>query len=244
MLLVSLHDVTPAYAEEARLLWLLCRNRGVVPALFVVPDWHGRWPLAAHPAFVDWLRDCAQVGADIVLHGYRHDEWGSPRHWRDEIRAWGRTRREGEFLTLDTSRSLARIACGVDALRRLGLAPEGFVAPAWLAREAAYVAAGRVGLRFAEDVAAVRLLPADVRLPAPVVRWSARNPVRAVGSAVIAEARWWIRRPMSLCRIGLHPPDVRRRVTAASLARTLDRWLQLHVPVCYRDVARAASAGG
>src|SRR5216683_2060563 len=58
-LLVSIHDVTPALAPQVETLWTLCRARGVTPALLVVPNWHGDWPLERYPAFVQWIRSCA-----------------------------------------------------------------------------------------------------------------------------------------------------------------------------------------
>jgi predicted deacetylase len=239
MLLVAIHDVTPAYADEVRRLWSLCRARGVIPALFVVPDWHGRWPLTRHPSFVGWLRDCAAEGADIVLHGYRHDEVGSPRRWRDELRAWGRTRREGEFLTLDGPAAETRIRQGVQVLRRIGLAPVGFVPPAWLASESADAAAATLGLGFSEDANEVKLLPGRVRIPAPVVRWSARSTPRALGSVIVAEARWRFGGRACARRIGFHPPDVRHWATAASLEAALDRWLGVHPPLRYAALSAA-----
>ena len=44
-LLVAIHDVTPAHAAAVERLWHICTHRGVLPALFVVPNWHGEWPL-------------------------------------------------------------------------------------------------------------------------------------------------------------------------------------------------------
>src|ERR1700677_1747309 len=75
-LLVSIHDVTPALAPRVEALWALARERGVTPALLVVPNWHGRWPLGEHPEFVRWVRARADEGAEIFLHGERHDEVG------------------------------------------------------------------------------------------------------------------------------------------------------------------------
>src|SRR6185503_1120440 len=111
-LLVSIHDVTPALAEPAQQLWKLCQEHGITPALLVVPNWHGQWPLSAHTPFVRWVRDCEEKGADVLLHGERHDEEGLPRTWRDTLRAAGRTAREGEFLTLDFAAATERIARG------------------------------------------------------------------------------------------------------------------------------------
>ncbi|MFI5236231.1 MAG: DUF2334 domain-containing protein, partial [Gemmatimonadales bacterium] len=75
-LLISIHDVTPAFQAEVEALEAMCTAIGVAPALLVVPDWHGQWPLERHPAFVRWLRERADAGAEIILHGERHDESG------------------------------------------------------------------------------------------------------------------------------------------------------------------------
>jgi predicted deacetylase len=71
MLLVSIHDVTPALESRVLKLWELCSSHGVVPALLVVPDWHGEWPLQRHPRFVRWLLDraaAAKLPRDLVPH--------------------------------------------------------------------------------------------------------------------------------------------------------------------------------
>ena len=68
--LVCLHDVTPAFAAETRVIMgelgpLLGRSL----SLAVVPDWHGKWPLSEHPEFCRWLQECAD---ERLLHGYFH----------------------------------------------------------------------------------------------------------------------------------------------------------------------------
>jgi uncharacterized protein len=236
-LLVSIHDVTPALAEGVERLWTLCAERGVRPALLVVPDWHGQWPLEAYPDFVGWLRARVFEGGEIVLHGERHDEAGLPRGLGDELRAWGRTAAEGEFLTLDEPAAHDRIARGRARLAALGLEPVGFVPPAWLARPAGHRAAGRNGLAFSEDDHAVHLHPTGRRIPAPVVRWSARGPLRAWGSVAVARARWTLQGRVPLARIALHPQDLGHRATARSIAPTLDRWLARHRLLTYAALA-------
>jgi len=232
-LLVSLHDVTPALEHGVLRLWELCAARGIQPALLVVPDWHGRWPLEAHPAFVRWLRDRAAEGAEVVLHGERHDEAGLPRRAADRLRAWGRTDGEGEFLTLDGAGAAERIGRGVARLRALGLEPVGFVPPAWLAREAAHRAVGDAGLRFSEDDRSIRLFPSGLRVGSPVVRWSGRTPLRARGSVAVAGARWALQRQARFPRIALHPQDLGHHLTAAAIGPTLDRWRARHAPGTY-----------
>jgi predicted deacetylase len=244
--LVSIHDVTPALAPGVVRLWQLCTDRRVTPALLVVPDWHGAWPLESHPEFVEWLRARAAEGAEIVLHGERHDEVGLPRALGDSFRAWGRTAREAEFLTLDAVAAGERIARGLARLQRLGLRPVGFVPPAWLAREEGHRAVGASGLGFSEDQRIVRLFPSGRTVRSPVVRWSARSPARAWASAAVARARWTFQRGAPLLRVALHPQDLASPATARSLGVNLDRWLTVHQPISYvslaSGVARVAQA--
>ncbi len=232
-LLVSIHDVTPALADGVLRLWALCAARGVRPALLVVPDWHGEWPLEDHPSFVAWLRARAAEGAEIVLHGERHDELELPRGLADSLRAFGRTAREGEFLTLDAGAARARIARGLERLRALGLEPVGFVPPAWLAKAEGHEAVAQAGLGFSEDDRAIHLYPSHRRLPSPVVRWSARTPIMAWGSVLVAHGRWALQSWARFPRLALHPQDLGHRATAAALGPTLDRWLARHPPISY-----------
>jgi predicted deacetylase len=236
MLLVSIHDVTPALESGVLQLWDLCSTQGITPALFVVPNWHGHWPLEQHPRFVSWLHDRAGEGTELVLHGERHDEVGLPRSPRDRWRAWGKTKAEGEFLTLDATEASIRLRRGLESLLALGLRPTGFVPPAWLIREDAIASAGALGLSFTEDASSIRLLPSGKRLPSPVVRWSARTPTRAWISVAVAGARWCLQRRTQCPRIALHPQDLQHRTVRRSQAGTLQRWLSRHPPARYADL--------
>jgi uncharacterized protein len=242
MLLVSIHDVTPALECEVLQLWDLCSTHGVTPALFVVPNWHGRWPLDQHPRFLSWLRDRASEGTELVLHGDRHDEVGLARGARDRWRAWGKTHAEGEFLTLNATEASLRLRRGLESLLALGLRPTGFVPPAWLMREEAIASAGALGLSFTEDDASIRLLPSGKRLPSPVVRWSTRTPTRAWMSVAVAHARWRLQRGSHCPRIALHPQDLQHRAVRRSQSGTLQRWLLRHPPARYADLVSTVPA--
>jgi uncharacterized protein len=233
MLLVSIHDVTPALEFSVKTLWRYCAEHEITPALLVVPNWHGEWPLGAHPGFVAWLRQCAAGGAEVILHGARHDEQGLPRSWRDARRAWGRTAREGEFLTLSREAAFDRIWDGLATLRELDLAPLGFVPPAWLMREEAHLAVRDAGLRFSEDEQTVRVFPSGQRFRAPAVRWSGRTPLRAHASAWVADGRWMLQRSERLIRLALHPQDLEHPATECSVLEALDRWPAVHPPTRY-----------
>jgi predicted deacetylase len=241
-LLVSIHDVSPAFGSEVRRLWEICARHRVVPALLVVPDWHGQWPLEDHPDFVAWLRARRADGAEIVLHGERHDEHGLSRSSADALRAWGRTAREGEFLTLDETAARARIERGVTRLVGLELSPVGFVPPAWLATEGGHQAVAAAGLEFSEDEGSIRLHRAGRRVRSPVLRWSTRTRFRALGSLAVARGRWTLQRRARFPRLALHPQDLSHPAVARSLEPTLARWLALHDAGGYAKVLTALTA--
>ncbi len=232
-LLVSIHDVAPPNRAAVERLWALCRSAGVTPALLVVPDWHGGAPLERHPDFVAWVRARVAEGAEVILHGERHDEVGRPRGWRDEWRAWGKTAREGECLTLPPAELAALVTRGLARLRALGLEPTGFIPPAWLMRDEARAALAATGLRFTETDTAVHLFPGDRRLPSPAVRWSGRTPFRARASALVAAARWRLQRHAALVRLALHPGDLAHPASAASVEREVARWTRLRPAIPY-----------
>lgn len=67
---VCVHDATPAYARETRLM-----IRALAPLIGrqlscgIVPNWHGEWPLAAHSAYCQHLHDNVR---EVLLHGHFH----------------------------------------------------------------------------------------------------------------------------------------------------------------------------
>lgn len=216
---------------------------GITPALLVVPNWHGRWKLADHPGFVRWLQRCEEAGADVLLHGERHDEAGLPRSMRDHARAVGRTDAEGEFLTLDAWQARERIERGLLYLWSMDLRPMGFVPPAWLALADTHRVVRQSGLAVSEDVSHVHLhqtaTDKSTLLRAPAVRWSGRSTWRAHASRVAARWHWHTSRHASAVRLALHPQDLQHPVTARSVRAAIADWAAVGTPTHYRALATA-----
>lgn len=122
--LVCLHDATPAFARETRMI-----VRDLAPLLGrrlscgVVPDWHGAWPLAAHPEYGRLLRDASE---DLLLHGCLHQR----RRGRGPI-SW-LTENADEMNGLDRDATRRTLERGQQIFAdRFGEPARGFLAPAW-----------------------------------------------------------------------------------------------------------------
>jgi Uncharacterized protein conserved in bacteria (DUF2334) len=122
--LVCLHDATPAYARETRMIIReLAPLLGRRLAIGVVPDWHGEWPLVAHR---DYCRLVRENSDELLLHGYFHRRQ----------RGWGLTALFAgncdEMNGLDpdeTRRTLERGQCVFTDV--FGEPARAFLAPAW-----------------------------------------------------------------------------------------------------------------
>lgn len=235
-LLVAIHDVSPAHDQAVQRIWYHCTSLGLQPALLVVPNWHGEWPIQDYRVFLDWLRDCQAdgSGAEIFLHGERHDEHSSAaRGLGAELRAFGRTDNEAEFLTLRYDAARQRIERGLRCLHGCGLSPVGFVAPAWLAHLECNAALSDCDVAISETADAVTLHRRGTRLASPVFRWSTRAPWRASASDLVARAGTIVHANHWLVRIALHPGDVEHAATWNSVRSTLERWLDVRRPWRY-----------
>ena len=122
--LVCIHDATPAYARETRIM-----IRDLAPFLGrrlsfgVVPDWHGEWSLAAHPDYCGLVKESSE---ELLLHGYFHQRQ----------RGWGPTtllsKGSDEMNGLDLEETRRTIARGQIAFTGVfGEPARGFLAPAW-----------------------------------------------------------------------------------------------------------------
>ena len=122
--LVCIHDATPAYARETSVM-----IRDLAPLLGrrlsfgVVPNWHGEWPLAAHPDYCRLVRESAE---ELLLHGYFH------------LRQRGRgpiallTANGDEMNGLDPQETRRTVERGQRVFTEVfGEPARGFLAPAW-----------------------------------------------------------------------------------------------------------------
>jgi predicted deacetylase len=234
-LLVALHDVTPVHEPRIHKAHALLDEFGVRDvALFVVPQWHGTADLPDHPDFVAQVRAKQHEGAEV------HDEAESERTAMQHLRAFGRTDREAEFLSLSPIEANRRIGEGLDMFEGLGLDPVGFVPPAWFHGEGLGDVLRRRGFNVSEDAWSVIRVADGQRIRAPAVQWSARTRYRAIASVTIAAIRLPLEQGRSLLRLAIHPPDLEVPMVADSLRRALEYLLARRTTTTYRAVIEAA----
>ncbi len=123
--LPEIHDLHPGMAARIDpLLALLPPGARRVVAWSVVPDWQGRAPLTAHPAFCERLRG---LGGDIVLHGLTHSLGPDWLNWV----VYGHDNRS-EFRRLSEAEAARRLDGGRALLTAAtGQVPLWFCAPRW-----------------------------------------------------------------------------------------------------------------
>jgi hypothetical protein len=121
---VCIHDATPAYARETRMMLQdLAPLLGRRLSFAVVPNWHGEWPLTLHPEYCQMVKEGSE---EILLHGYCHQR----------RRGWGAatliTKRCDEMNGLDPEETRRTVEGGQRVLiEALGKPASGFLAPAW-----------------------------------------------------------------------------------------------------------------
>lgn len=208
----------------------LAAEYGARPALLVVPNFHGQWPLLDHPSFVKRLRDLAAAGHAIYLHGLLHQSRPriSPALASRGVSArlaWyfaqrGASNHEAEFSDLTQEEAAERLDEGERVLAAAGLNKTGFVPPAWsMPRWLVPMLAAR-GYRFSEDHTHVYDPVAGRSRFSAVFNYATRTPARLLSTVVYCRAALPLSR-LAPARIAIHPGDMRFMLVRRELARLL-----------------------
>lgn len=224
LLLASIHDVSPRFESEVDgLADLLEPHVGQRMAMLVVPNHWGNAPIVAGSPFATRLRDWANSGIEIFLHGFFHRDEATHTNSADRIRARFMTAGEGEFLGLDRAAAFARIADGRALLEDvIGRPIDGFVAPAWLYGPESLQALRDCCISLAEDHMRVWSPATGNELAkGPVITWASRTRLRLASSLFAAAVLRHF--PLKVLRVGVHPPDIRH----PSLVRSIDKTFRI-----------------
>jgi hypothetical protein len=237
LLLASIHDVSPRFADEVdRLRGLMQPHVGHRIAMLVVPNHWGDAPIVPGSPFATRLRGWSDAGSEIFLHGFFHRD--DARHAGMINRAKSRfmTAREGEFLGLSFDQAAERIREGRDLIEQVtGKAVAGFVAPAWLYGAGALEALRHSRIPIAEDHLKVWSPALGKKLATgPVLTWASRTPWRLRTSIIAAAALRAA--PIPVLRVGVHPPDMRHPALVRSIEKTFRNVARSRRPAAYTEL--------
>ena len=230
MLAVALHDVEPATFERCVEIreWLGARGIERITLLVIpAPRLH---PFdASRPDLADWLRFRVRAGDAVAQHGLQHLR---RRGRRLPGRALGNP--SAEFAGLDFRETHHTLDAGLRVLRRAGLAPRGFVAPAYhypahLRRE--------VRQRFAWWATPWRIYGPEIAAPALGLGASSAQK-RTLSPALLRAGAFLGGRVL---RLDVRPVDFDRARHLAALEWALERAAEREV-VTYDELARRAGA--
>lgn len=239
-LLASIHDVGPRFEAEVDMLAERFERRLGGPhfAMLVVPDHWSEAPLARDSAFQARLRDWADRGVEMFLHGWSHRDDHRHVGALASFKARRMTAGEGEFLGLDRAEAARRMRDGRALLEdAIGRPVAGFIAPAWLYGEGAMRALADEGFALAEDHMKVwRPANGEVLARGPVITWASRSPARKASSLAFAALARRALRPLPVVRLAVHPGDTRSPALLADIDRTLSAFLAGRRPGRYGDL--------
>jgi predicted deacetylase len=187
--------------------------------LLVIPRHGDRAPLDRHGPTRDWLRQLADSGACLAMHGLTHRMEGRVRNpWR-WVLARGFARGQGEFLLSDRNDFARRLEASRAIFRRAALeeALLGFVPPAWLLSKAALIEVRQSGFAFYERLSGI--VCRDVVWARRLIGFGSLTAIEA--RTTIAYGRWQSRRMPVDTRLAIHPADMARPSTVQAIRTIL-----------------------
>lgn len=221
VLTVTLHDVAPATLARCREWVAQIERVAPLPLTLLVVPHYGYEP--STPEFEHWLDERLGRGDELALHGLTHrDDGPPPRSLADRLRRRVYTASEGEFAALDAADATQRMNAGRRWFDRRGWTPRGFVAPAWLLSDEAWVALRGQPFDYTCTFGELLALQAPARrLRAHPIVYSTRAPWRrGLSQATNHLVGWGARRRMWM-RLELHPSDVEHRAVCDAALRIL-----------------------
>ena len=239
LLLASIHDVGPRFEREVDQLAEPLGGilGGPKFAMLVVPDHWGEAPLAQASAFQRRLRDWADQGVEMFVHGWYHKDLAE-HSGAAAFKARHMTAGEGEFLGLSRTVAAQRMADGKALIEdAIGRPVAGFIAPAWLYGEGARAALSASDFALAEDHMRV-WQPASGKVLAqgPVITWASRSKPRQLSSRFFAGLARHALQVQPVVRAAVHPGDVTVPALLDSISTTFKAFVTRRPAGRYADL--------
>jgi hypothetical protein len=236
-LLASIHDVTPAYTNEIKAIMQLYEQYEIKKyTLFIVPRWYGRWKIERDQNFQESIREKVYQGAEVVLHGFTHQE-------REGLKgAWFLRRLfakgEAELFGLSYSQAREIIQAGLEVFRKVKLEPKGFVPPAWLSSHEVDLAIKDSGFMFTESLLWLKSLSKEYKTFSPLLSYSSRSVLISLITTYWSLLMEEIGRFRKVVRLAIHPQDMKSRLLKKLIPWQLEILLKDRVPITYSEYFR------
>jgi predicted deacetylase len=232
--LISLHDVSPLTLGDCRTALQMFGELGLSLSdltCFVIPFHEGQRAIDQDAETLAFLRELADGGATLVMHGLTHRMSGrawTPAGW---FRAHVFARGQGEFFRSDAADAERRLDQAREIFRRAGLesALRGFIPPAWLLSRAAREVVDRAGFEFYELFDGI--VYRGRRLCPRVIGWGSLSEIEARATALYASVQSFL--PPADTRLAVHPADMARASQRRAVRRVVARVLRRLRPVSY-----------
>ncbi len=236
-LVISLHDVSPRTRQDCETILRELSCHGVSRcSLLVIPDHHHRGHMRDDPEFVAWMQKQAEAGHEIVVHGYFHQR--SPRvveNARDKFTTRFYTAGEGEFYDIDRPTAAELVSKARGDFRELGLAPTGFIAPAWLLSDAGEEALRESGIAYTTRLGSVLDLETGELHRSQSLVWSVRSGWRRRTSLIWNSFLFRRLASAPLLRISIHPVDLYHPKVWQQIGELVTRALAGREPLTYHE---------
>lgn len=245
LLLASIHDVGPRFEREVDQLAELISGilGGPKFAMLVVPDHWGEAPLAGNVAFQRRLREWADSGVEMFVHGWFHKDLAE-HSGAAAFKAKHMTAGEGEFLGLTRELAVQRMTDGRKLIEdAIGSEVAGFIAPAWLYGDGAKSALADCDFALAEDHMKVwQPATGKVLAKGPVITWASRSVPRQLSSRMVAGLARHALHPQRVMRIAVHPGDTTVPALIESISATFKAFAARRPAGRYADLLDSSSS--
>lgn len=234
-LVVSIHDVSPLTREVTEQILAELKTLGISRvSLLVIPDHHHKGHVLDHPEFCAWLRECVEAGHEVALHGYYHRrDQRAGESFKEKLTTKYYTAGEGEFFDIAGADALRLVSQARQELRKVGLDPQGFVAPAWLLSEGADRALQRLGIAYTTRIGGIFDYTTGIHHTSQSLVWSTRSWWRRILSRMWNAHLFRRLKPCVLMRIGIHPSDLNHPAIWRQIKALTNQALKERVPVTY-----------
>lgn len=235
LLIVSVHDVSPATSAES--LWWVDRleDLGIRATILLIPGpWRG-CEMTRSDRIVGLAKTWSDRGHELSLHGWRHTQ-----------RVGGLTARlaargAGEFAGLDSRQAENSLTAGLQRLDELSLVSSGFTPPGWLISTGSRDAVDRLGIGYFTTHRTIHDRVRGREYRVPVVCHRPSSVLSGAGNATVRLAWKFARATRRDLRLAIHPDDTHsrclRETTLSVLRSAVDSGVEV---LSYADYLEAA----